>query len=75
MALEIRFLGPWQVLAGEEPVRLAGQRRIGVLARLALNAGQAVHNERVLTDIWGDSSAATGGPNGSSTSAVSGRAQ
>ncbi|MEV0351505.1 BTAD domain-containing putative transcriptional regulator [Nonomuraea sp. NPDC050680] len=59
MALEIRFLGPWQVLAGDEPVRFAGQRRIGVLARLALDSGQAVHTERILTDIWGDSSAVT----------------
>ncbi|MFI9842544.1 BTAD domain-containing putative transcriptional regulator [Nonomuraea sp. NPDC051941] len=59
MALEIRFLGPLQVLAGDEPVRLAGQRRIGVLARLALDAGQAVNTERILTDIWGDGSAAT----------------
>ncbi|MEU7861604.1 BTAD domain-containing putative transcriptional regulator [Nonomuraea sp. NPDC049141] len=59
MALEIRFLGPWQVLAADEPVRLAGQRRIGVLARLALDAGQVVHAERILTDIWGQSSAAT----------------
>ncbi|MCG5220362.1 BTAD domain-containing putative transcriptional regulator [Streptosporangium soli] len=58
MALEIRFLGPWQVLAGDEPVRLAGHRRIGVLARLALDTGQAVHAERILTDIWGDRSAA-----------------
>ncbi|WP_052423788.1 AfsR/SARP family transcriptional regulator [Nonomuraea candida] len=61
MALEIRFLGPWQVLAGEEPVRLAGHRRIGVLARLALSTGQAVPGERLLADIWGDSSAATMG--------------
>ncbi|NRQ39648.1 AfsR/SARP family transcriptional regulator, partial [Nonomuraea sp. NN258] len=59
MALEIGFLGPWQVLAGEAPVRLAGQRRIGVLARLALNAGQVVPAERILTDIWADGSAAT----------------
>ncbi|WP_181958409.1 AfsR/SARP family transcriptional regulator, partial [Nonomuraea deserti] len=59
MALEIRFLGPWQVLAGDEPVRLAGQRRIGVLARLALDAGQAVHAERILADVWGDSPAST----------------
>ncbi|GAA3542379.1 BTAD domain-containing putative transcriptional regulator [Nonomuraea rosea] len=59
MTLEIRFLGPWQVLADGEPVRLAGQRRIGVLARLALDAGQAVHADRLLTDIWADSSAAT----------------
>ncbi|MFG6199690.1 BTAD domain-containing putative transcriptional regulator [Nonomuraea sp. JJY05] len=59
MTLEIGFLGPWQVLAGDAPVRLAGRRRIGVLARLALNAGQVVHAERVLTDIWEDGSAAT----------------
>ncbi|WP_049558169.1 AfsR/SARP family transcriptional regulator [Nonomuraea sp. SBT364] len=59
MALEIRFLGPWQVLAAGEPVRFAGQRRIGVLARLALNAGQTVHAERILTDIWADSITAT----------------
>ncbi|MFI7707243.1 BTAD domain-containing putative transcriptional regulator [Nonomuraea sp. NPDC049480] len=59
MTLEIRFLGPWQVLAADEPVRFAGHRRIGVLARLALDAGQVVPTERILTDIWGDSSAAT----------------
>ncbi|MFI6480879.1 BTAD domain-containing putative transcriptional regulator [Nonomuraea sp. NPDC050663] len=59
MALEIRFLGPWQVLAGGEPVRIAGHRRIGVLARLALNVRQVVHTERILTDIWEDGSAAT----------------
>ncbi|MGN9783716.1 BTAD domain-containing putative transcriptional regulator [Nonomuraea sp. ZG12] len=59
MALEVRFLGPWQVLADNEPVRFAGRRRIGVLARLALDAGRAVHAERILTDIWGDSTAAT----------------
>ncbi|GAA2213055.1 transcriptional regulator AfsR [Nonomuraea monospora] len=59
MTLEIRYLGPWQVLAGDEPVRLAGRRRIGLLARLALDAGRVVHAERLLTDIWGDNSAAT----------------
>ncbi|MDF2711055.1 MAG: tetratricopeptide repeat protein [Nonomuraea muscovyensis] len=59
MTLEIRFLGPWQVLAADEPVRFAGHRRIGVLARLALDAGQAVPTERILIDIWGDSSAST----------------
>ncbi|MGR6913516.1 BTAD domain-containing putative transcriptional regulator [[Actinomadura] parvosata] len=59
MTLEIKFLGPWQVLAGEEPVRFTGGRRIGVLARLALDAGQTVRATRILTDIWGDGSAAT----------------
>ncbi|NUT44751.1 MAG: tetratricopeptide repeat protein [Thermoactinospora sp.] len=59
MALEIGFLGPLQVLAAGEPVRLAGRQRIGVLTRLALNTGQSVHTEPILADIWGDSSAAT----------------
>ncbi|NUP00366.1 MAG: tetratricopeptide repeat protein [Nonomuraea sp.] len=59
MTLEIRFLGPWQVLAADEPVRLAGHRRIGVLTRLALNTGQAVYAERILTDIWGEGTTVT----------------
>ncbi|MEV0827786.1 AfsR/SARP family transcriptional regulator [Nonomuraea rubra] len=59
MTLEIRFLGPWQVLARDEPVRFAGQRRIGVLARLALDTGRTVRTTRILNDIWGDNSAAT----------------
>ncbi|MEV0385668.1 BTAD domain-containing putative transcriptional regulator [Nonomuraea sp. NPDC050643] len=40
-------------------VKLAGRRRIGVLARLALDTGQAVHADRILADVWADSSAAT----------------
>ncbi|TDC10785.1 tetratricopeptide repeat protein [Nonomuraea longispora] len=59
MALEIRLFGPLRVLAAGEPVRLVGHRRIGVLARLALSAGQAVRAERIVTDIWGDDSAET----------------
>ena len=59
MGLEIRFLGPWEIAAGDHVVKLAGQRRIGVLARLALDTGQAVHTERLLADVWADSSAAT----------------
>ncbi|MFD0474069.1 BTAD domain-containing putative transcriptional regulator [Nonomuraea thailandensis] len=59
MALEIGLLGPWQILAGDEPVRLAGQRRVGVLARLSLDTGRVVRADRILADIWEDSSAAT----------------
>ncbi|MGP4102874.1 BTAD domain-containing putative transcriptional regulator [Nonomuraea sp. KM90] len=59
MGLEIRFLGPWEITTGDHVVKLAGQRRIGVLARLALDAGRPVHTERILADVWADSSAAT----------------
>ncbi|GAA4916709.1 DNA-binding SARP family transcriptional activator/tetratricopeptide (TPR) repeat protein [Nonomuraea thailandensis] len=59
MGLEIRFLGPWEIAADDHVIKLAGQRRIGVLARLAVNTGQAVHTDRLLADVWAHSSAAT----------------
>ncbi|GAA3546382.1 BTAD domain-containing putative transcriptional regulator [Nonomuraea rosea] len=61
MRLEIRCLGPWEVKADGVPVKIAGLRRIAVLARLALASGQAVPTDRLLTDVWGDGSAATAG--------------
>ncbi|WP_346107145.1 AfsR/SARP family transcriptional regulator [Nonomuraea maheshkhaliensis] len=61
MRLEIRCLGPWEVEADGEPVHIAGARRVGVLARLALAAGQSVPAERLLSDVWESSSAATAG--------------
>ncbi|WP_170223218.1 AfsR/SARP family transcriptional regulator [Nonomuraea turkmeniaca] len=59
MGLEIRILGPWEILADGRPVRIVGRRRMGVLARLALDAGQAVHIDQILADVWGRSSVAT----------------
>ncbi|MGP3912583.1 BTAD domain-containing putative transcriptional regulator [Nonomuraea sp. 10N515B] len=59
MELDIKILGPWQVLAGGEPLRLTGQRRIGVLARLAISAGQPVTAKQLITDVWAESWAAT----------------
>ncbi|WP_326640293.1 tetratricopeptide repeat protein [Nonomuraea fuscirosea] len=61
MRLEIRCLGPWEVEADGEPVQVAGARRVGVLARLALAAGRSVPAERLLSDVWESSSAATAG--------------
>ncbi|WP_344881773.1 AfsR/SARP family transcriptional regulator [Nonomuraea antimicrobica] len=40
-------------------MRLAGARRLGVLARLALSVGQTVSSERLVADVWGDSSVST----------------
>ncbi|MFD2356676.1 BTAD domain-containing putative transcriptional regulator [Nonomuraea ferruginea] len=59
MRLEIRLLGPLEVEADGDTVKIVGERRIGVLVRLALNAGQAVPAESLLSDVWASSSAAT----------------
>ncbi|WP_049572265.1 AfsR/SARP family transcriptional regulator [Nonomuraea sp. SBT364] len=59
MGLEIKILGPWEITAHGEPAALAGERRVGVLARLALSAGQPVAAKQLLTQVWGESSATT----------------
>ncbi|MEU4235173.1 BTAD domain-containing putative transcriptional regulator [Nonomuraea sp. NPDC026600] len=61
MGLKIKILGPWETTANGEPVRLTGERRVGVLARLALSAGQPVSAEELLTQVWGQSTATTAG--------------
>ncbi|MFB9468035.1 BTAD domain-containing putative transcriptional regulator [Nonomuraea salmonea] len=59
MSLEIKFLGPLEVEAGGTVVTISGARRIGVLVRLALDAGQVVLTETLLSDVWASSSAVT----------------
>jgi DNA-binding SARP family transcriptional activator/tetratricopeptide (TPR) repeat protein len=59
LRLEIRCLGPWEVKADGVTVKIVGLRRIGVLARLALTAGETVPTDRLLADVWAHSSAAT----------------
>ncbi|MFB9527965.1 AfsR/SARP family transcriptional regulator [Nonomuraea roseola] len=59
MGLDIRVLGPWEVSADGTPLPLAGSRRISLLARLSLSAGQPVTAEQLLADVWGDSHVAT----------------
>ncbi|WP_171074210.1 AfsR/SARP family transcriptional regulator [Nonomuraea basaltis] len=59
MGLDIRILGPWEASADGAPLPLAGSRRISLLARLALSAGQPVTAEQLLADVWGESRVAT----------------
>lgn len=61
MGLEMKILGPWEITANGEPAMLAGERRIGVLTRLALSAGQPVAAEQLLAQVWGESTATTAG--------------
>lgn len=52
--MDVRLLGPLEVLAEAGPVALGGARQRAVLARLALEPGRVVSVDRLIDDIWGD---------------------
>lgn len=58
--MRVRLLGPVDVVAGGEPVAVAGFRRKALLAVLALHAGEIVGTERLIDVVWGDRAAGTG---------------
>ncbi|WP_187415003.1 AfsR/SARP family transcriptional regulator [Nonomuraea sp. PA05] len=59
MTVEIGFLGSWQTTVDGQAVRIAGRRRIAVLARLALDTGRPVSARQLVTDVWGQTSTVT----------------
>ncbi|GAA4924869.1 transcriptional regulator AfsR [Nonomuraea thailandensis] len=59
MRLGIKILGPWELTADGDVLPLTGSRRIGLLTRLASSAGRVVTTDQLLTDVWGESRAAT----------------
>ena len=52
--MEIRTLGPLEVLDGGEPVALGGRKQRALLAVLALSPGRAVSAARLIDDLWGE---------------------
>ena len=53
--MEIRLLGPVELVgAGGQVVPLAGNKLRGLLAVLALEAGQTVTPERLIDTLWGE---------------------
>ena len=62
VGLEFGLLGPLQVVAAEELIRLGGPKQRAVLALLLLEAGHLVPTERLVEQIW------RGGPGGSARS-------
>jgi DNA-binding SARP family transcriptional activator len=52
--MEIRILGPVEVLDDDGTVAIASRLQRGLLARLALDVGRAVPTTRILDDLWGD---------------------
>src|SRR6266498_5344645 len=52
--MDFRLLGPFEVLDGNAPVRLAAGKQRALLALLLLNANRTVARDRIIDDLWGD---------------------
>jgi predicted ATPase len=52
-SLEIRLLGPFEVVVGERPVEVTGSKRHGLLAVLALRRGRVVRVDDLIDILWG----------------------
>jgi DNA-binding SARP family transcriptional activator len=53
-ALEIRLLGPFEVLAGGRPANVSGSKRQSLLALLALRRGRVVGVDSLIDALWDD---------------------
>jgi DNA-binding SARP family transcriptional activator len=52
--LEIRVLGPFEVLAGERQPDMGGAKRQALLAMLALRRGRVVAVDALIDGVWGE---------------------
>jgi predicted ATPase/DNA-binding SARP family transcriptional activator len=52
--LEIRVLGPFEVLAGGTPADVGGSKRQALLAMLALGNGRVVGVDMLIDGLWGE---------------------
>src|ERR687897_2833699 len=52
--MEFRVLGPLEVFADGQRLRLGGRKQRAVLAVLLLHANQVVPRERLIDDVWGE---------------------
>ncbi|HEX2755725.1 MAG TPA: winged helix-turn-helix domain-containing protein, partial [Candidatus Limnocylindrales bacterium] len=52
--LEIRLFGPMRVLVGGQEVDPGARRQRGVLAILALAAGEVVSVDHIIDRLWGE---------------------
>ena len=53
-ALEIRLLGPFEVVAGGRPAEISGSKRHALLAFLALRRGRVASVDELIEALWGD---------------------
>lgn len=54
MTIEIRILGPVELVIDASVVHIGGQRPLAVLAALTLDIGHAVPIDRLIADVWGE---------------------
>jgi len=52
--LEFRILGPLEVVDGEEPLHLGGQKQRALLALLLLDPNRVVSTDRIVDALWGE---------------------
>jgi len=57
--MQVRLLGPVDVVVNGEPRPVHGLRRKAVLATLALHQGEAVSLDRLVEAVWGESAPST----------------
>src|SRR5579862_3666263 len=53
--MDVRLLGPVELVVGERPVPVAGTSPRAVLAMLALRAGQVIRTDEIIEGLWGSS--------------------
>src|SRR3954447_7845146 len=54
MLVDLRILGPLEIVAGGEPVKIGGPRERIVLAMLALRAHRVTSVEQLVDAVWGE---------------------
>jgi DNA-binding SARP family transcriptional activator/tetratricopeptide (TPR) repeat protein len=52
--MQVRLLGPIDILVNNEPLQVNGQRRKAVLAVLAMQRGEVVSTTQLMDLVWGD---------------------
>jgi DNA-binding SARP family transcriptional activator len=52
--MEVRLLGPLELVEGGRPIACGGSRQRAVLALLVLHANEVVPSERLLVELWGE---------------------
>jgi DNA-binding SARP family transcriptional activator len=58
--VEIRILGPLEVLADEHAIEITSARQRALLTLLAVNANRVVTPDRIVEDVWGTDTPASG---------------
>ena len=53
--MQLRLLGPTELVIGDVPARLGGPRSRAVLVDLGLHAGRPIMTSQIIDDLWGES--------------------